>query len=369
MKYYQIKYLLLYVLLVFNSTYAQKYGNKVVLDNKDSWSLVIVPDVQNYSKYYQNQPILDLINQWIVANRDSLNIKMTLCTGDLVEQDDVILTGNNGNVSSKEQWEFVRKSFGILDHKVPYILASGNHDYTIDQQGNRSSNYDNYFRVDQNTLNKDHLVQYGFDHDQSPSLTNSLYEFKGLNSQDWLILNLEYAPSDAALNWANEVLQLDQYKQHKVILLTHAFLNRDNERLKGQNKWIIFKPIIKQSKQLKSNRILLPNSNNGQQIWEKLVAKNKNIDLVISGHISGVGYRKDLNEFQRTVHQMLFDMQSESFGHYGNGGDGLIRIIEFYPDGKSVKVKTFSVLFALSEKTAELAYKKDALNEFIFTLD
>ncbi|MGG5507845.1 MULTISPECIES: hypothetical protein [unclassified Myroides] len=66
---------------------------------------------------------------------------------------------------------------------------------------------------------------------------------------------------------------------------------------------------------------------------------------------------------------MLFDMQAEGGGHYGNGGDGLVRILEFYPDGKTVKVKTFSPLFALSPKTASLAHKKDSENEYSITLD
>ena len=357
---------------VFLSTFslhAQQYATALQLDQPGSWSMVLVPDVQNYAKYYQNQPILDVMNQWISANVENLNIKMVLCVGDLVEQDQVILPGHDGDVPSKEQWEFVSKSFGILNHKVPYILATGNHDYTIDQQGNRTSQYDDYFSIDQNVLNRKHLVQYGWDANNKPTLSNAVYEFNNLHGQDFLVMNLEYAPSDQTIEWANTILNFEEYQNHKVIVLTHAYLNRKNERLNGENKWVIFKPYIKEKKQLKSERIVLPNSNNGEQLWEKLVFPNKQVEWVLSGHISGTGYRSDPNSTGRKVHQMLFDMQSEGGGHQGNGGDGLVRILEFYPDGKTVKVKTFSPLFALSPKTAAHAYKKESDYEYVISLD
>ncbi|MGG5578324.1 metallophosphoesterase [Myroides sp. C15-4] len=366
------KYSRIGVLSFFFSTLslqAQQYEATVQLDHAKSWSLVLVPDVQNYVKYYQNQPILDVMNQWISAHVEKLNIKMVLCVGDLVEQDQVILPGHDGDVPSKEQWEFVSRSFGLLNHKVPYILATGNHDYTIDQQGNRTSQYDDYFSIEQNVLNRKHIVQYGWDATNKPTLSNAVYEFTDLHGQDFLVLNVEYAPSDQTVAWANTILSFEEYKNHKVILLTHAYLNRTNERLDGENKWVIFEPYIKEKKQLKSSRIVLPDSNNGEQLWEKLVYPNQQIALVLAGHISGTGYRSDQNKAGRTVHQMLFDMQSEGGGHDGNGGDGLVRILEFYPDGKTVKVKTFSPLFALSPKTASLAYKKEQDHEYVFHLD
>ncbi len=368
----KIRYQILGIVSLLLSTLslkAQQYASTVKLDHPNSWSMVLVPDVQNYVKYYQNQPILDVMNQWISANVDPLQIKMVLCVGDLVEQDQVILPGHDGDVPSKEQWEFVSKSFGILNHKVPYILATGNHDYTIDREGNRTSQYDDYFTIDQNYLNRKHLVQYGWDARNQPTLSNAMYEFRDLHGQDFLVLNLEYAPRNQTVDWANTILNFEEYKNHKVILLTHAYLNRTNERLEGANKWVIFEPYIKEKKQLKSERIVLPNANNGAQIWEKLVYPNKQIELVLSGHIAGTGYRTDPNKEGRTVHQMLFDMQAEGGGHYGNGGDGLVRILEFYPDGRTIKVKTFSPLFALSPKTAPLAYKKEIENEYTITLD
>ena len=111
-------------------------------------------------------------------------------------------------------------------------------------------------------------------------------------------------------------------------------------------------------------------SNNGKQIWEKLVRPSRNIEMVFSGHIAGEGYRMDKNQSGKQVHQMLFDMQKESGGNLkGNGGDGWLRILEFFPDNETVKVRTFSPLFAASTSTEHLAWKKDSANEYEMKLD
>ncbi|MDR1860314.1 MAG: serine/threonine protein phosphatase, partial [Bacteroidales bacterium] len=118
----------------------------------------------------------------------------------------------------------------------------------------------------------------------------------------------------------------------------------------------------------------LPNPNWGEQVWEKLVKPSKNIELVLSGHISGlkftqsVGYRTDKNAAGRTVHQMLFDTQAIT-GWNGNGGDGWLRILEFLPDDRTVKVTTFSPLFAASPTTQQFAYERAEYNDFTFQFD
>ena len=97
---------------------------------------------------------------------------------------------------------------------------------------------------------------------------------------------------------------------------------------------------------------------------------SSNIEMVLCGHISGEGYKCDENKVGKSVHQILFDAQSMGGGHrYGNGGDGWLRILEFFPDGKTVKVKTFSPLFGISPTTRPYAWKKDARNEFTLEFD
>ena len=103
---------------------------------------------------------------------------------------------------------------------------------------------------------------------------------------------------------------------------------------------------------------------------------SKNISLVLCGHTAApddwngaVGFRKDRNSLGKIVPQMMFNTQALGGGWRGNGGDGWLRILEFLPDGKTVKVKTFSPLFAISPSTRHLAWNRESYNEFIFELE
>jgi len=362
--------LMLWASLSIEVAFSQVIYQKPQLEHQKSWSLIMIPDVQNYVKWGQNQPILDLMTAWIEANIDSLNIKMVVCTGDLVEQNDIINRGEDGDQSAQRQWEASVQAFSTLNGKVPYITATGNHDDSIDTNGIRTSRFPDFFQIDNNWLNQKIVVQNSTNEAGKPTLENSAYELKSLNGKDYLFITVEFAPRDTVLKWAKTVADLEQYKHHRIVLLTHAYLNNKNERTSGEPKWFIYKPYSINNSIQKSDRIKLPAANNGEQIWEKLVQPASNLELVLCGHISGEGYRSDKNLADKSVHQMLFDAQSMGGGHRnGNGGDGWIRILEFFPDNKTVKVKTFSPFFAASPTTQQFAWKKDARNEFIFAFD
>ena len=57
------------------------------------------------------------------------------------------------------------------------------------------------------------------------------------------------------------------------------------------------------------------------------------------------------------------------FSCSGNGGDGWLRLLEFMPDGKTVKATTFSPFFYGSTSTAHMAWKTDERNQFTFVLE
>lgn len=356
---------ILLLLLATSISFSQDTYRKPALEQKGSWSLIMVPDLQNYVKWQRNQPLVDLMMAWIVDNIDTLNVKMVIGVGDLVENDGKITNDYDGDQTSKSQWEYVSKAFSKLDGKVPYIAATGNHDYSIDRQGNRTSQYSQFFTTERNHLNQKYLVQNSRNEQGQPTLENSAYELKGLNGKDYLFMTVEYGPRDTVLTWAKKVAALPQYKNHRVILATHEYLNAKDQRTNGKINWIWWEPYNVDNMIQKSPRIQLPDANNGQQIWEKVVEPSSNIEMVLCGHISGEGYRKDKNTVGKAVHQILFDAQSMGGGHRdGNGGDGWLRIIEFFPDSKTVKVKTFSPLFGISPTTRQHAWKTDSRNEY-----
>ena len=54
--------------------------------DEGSFSMIMVPDPQSYTKFAANQPLFDLQTAWIAQNINRLNIKAALFTGDMVEQ-------------------------------------------------------------------------------------------------------------------------------------------------------------------------------------------------------------------------------------------------------------------------------------------
>lgn len=70
----------------------------------------------------------------------------------------------------------------------------------------------------------------------------------------------------------------------------------------------------------------------------------------------------------------MYDRLREKFvpslgGWQGNGGDGWLRWMEFMPDKRAVKIKTFSPFFAISPTTQQFAWEREAYNEFEILLD
>lgn len=358
------------VLFSTSVTYAQSNYQKPLLENKKSFTVIMLPDIQNYVKWGTNQPILDLMSAWIDNNIDSLNIKMVLCMGDLVNNNEKIMNDYDGDQTTEQQWKAAARAFERFNGKIPYIAATGNHDYSIDRNGNRTSRYNHYFNIEKNYLNQKYLVQQSRDEQGQQTLANSAYELKDLNGKDYLFLTVEFAPRDTVLTWAKKISAMQEYKNHRIIMSTHSYLTTKDSLGGGEVSWLYWEPYREENRIQKSGRIKLPSANNGKQIWEKLIQPSSNIELVLSGHYSGEGYRKDKNGKGKTVHQILFDAQSMGGGgRIGNGGDGWLRILEFFPDNKTVKVRTFSPLFGISPTSQPNAWKTDSRNEYIIRFD
>ena len=114
----------------------------------------------------------------------------------------------------------------------------------------------------------------------------------------------------------------------------------------------------------------------GEDLWQKLVYPSDNIRMVICGHECAivdyekqVSFRTDRNSAGKSVAQMMFNAQTADGKWEGNGGDCWVRILEFMPDGKTVKVRTFSPLFALSPLTADKTWRTEPYDQFDIVLE
>lgn len=353
---------------------AQHRADRQSLTDPLSSTMILLGDPQGYVKYDINQPLFQQQMAWVSDNVDHLNVKAVVCVGDLVEQNDNnALTRTMLNQTSTQMWEAVSDSFRWIDGKVPHLHSPGNHDYGFKHSEDEHTFFPDYFTAErQGKVLLDCLVAEFPNREGRASLENAAYQFilPGWERKI-LVVTSEYAPSDAAVEWARNLCLSDRYKDHVVIYVTHSYMECHGtcgNRLITTEKY----PLT----QKKGN-------NSGEQLWDKLVSKVPNIRLVLCGHHAhgvnkktgkdvyedNVGWRIDKNAAGMNVYQMMFNVQTLGGGWEGNGGDGWLRILEFMPDGKTVKVRTYSTLFGASPLTRHLAHRNGKLDRFDFVID
>lgn len=279
-----------------------------------SFTIVIIPDTQYYCQSEAFNRHFHNLADWILRERENLNIRYVLHVGDLV---------NQGGLQM-HQWDVASAAMHKLDGHVPYAIALGNHDYTDNSGRSRDTPLNDFFPP------SDSQEWPTFGGVMEPGrLENSWHTFRA-HDMDFLILCLEFGPRAHVLEWANTIVE--QHPNHRAILNTHAYTYSDSRRYNKRDRghWQIWNPVDYGSE---------GGSHDGEEVWEKLVDRHRNFFLVTSGHVinDGLGRTSTPTRHGNVVHQMLFNYQG-----YFEGGAGTIRLLHFLPDGNTVQVKTLS---------------------------
>ena len=340
------------------------------LEEEGSFSMIMVPDPQSYVKFAANQPLFELQTAWIAQNIKRLNIKAALFTGDMVEQNNKLISAPlpneyNGDQTSRQQWEAISRGLARLDNCLPYIACQGNHDLGYIAAEYRYSMMPDYIYPERNMAFEKTLVSTGANYEGIHTMENAAFEFHDKAWGDLLVISFEFAPRDEALDWARQLIESERFVNHKVIILTHSFLATNGERI------------------VEEGYKLTPR-NWAQAVWDKLIYPSKNIKMVLCGHTGNppkikdgekvnyqptTCYRVDKAADGHEVVQMMFNSQNGDGSWNGNGGDCWLRILEFRPDGKTIGVRTFSPLFAQSRLTKHLAWRTDAYDQYLLTIE
>ena len=340
------------------------------LEEEGSFSMILVPDPQSYVKFAANQPLFELQTAWIAQNIKRLNIKAALFTGDMVEQNNKLISAPlpneyNGDQTSRQQWEAISRGLARLDNRLPYIACQGNHDLGYIAAEYRYSMMPDYIYPERNMAFEKTLVSTGANYEGIHTMENAAFEFHDKAWGDLLVISFEFAPRDEALDWARQLIESERFVNHKVIILTHSFLATNGERI------------------VEEGYKLTPR-NWAQAVWDKLIYPSKNIKMVLCGHTGNppkikdgekvnyqptTCYRVDKAADGHEVVQMMFNSQNGDGSWNGNGGDCWLRILEFRPDGKTIGVRTFSPLFAQSRLTKHLAWRTDAYDQYLLTIE
>jgi hypothetical protein len=276
--------------------------------------VVAMPDTQFYAAKYP--AIFDAQTNWIAQQSRVSNLAFVLHEGDIVDND------------SDAQWAPAAASMHRLDGIVPYVLSAGNHDYSgSGWSASRVTLIDNYFPVST-------FASYSwFKGTFEPNHIENNYElFDVPGGGQWLIISLEFGPRDSVLAWANAMAK--KYASTPAIVVTHAYLYEDDTRYdhtSGRSqKWNPHSYPID----------MAPGDvNDGEEIWQKLILGNSNIQFVFCGHVvdRGVGRLLSVRPDGTTVVQILANYQM-----LPQGGSGYLRIMEFFPSDRSVHFQTYS---------------------------
>ena len=274
-----------------------------------AYSMVVIGDTQTVAK--GSPELFPQITRYIAENAEAKNIKFVMGMGDVT------------NDSTESEWVAAREAYALLDGVVPYSVARGH------QGHDKKEDFCTYFPY---SKYKDQIAG-----SMGDDMCNVYYTFD-VGQVKYLVLVLDAPPSDDMVAWASQVIT--DHPDRNVILTTHEFLYRDGTPLGANDLWPI-------------------SSNNGDELWEKLVRKHENIVLVLCGHdpCSQLVMTQSEGDNGNIVTQLLVDGQSVDGT---DGKSGLIAILYFSEDGKQVSVEYFSTIkkqFFLTE------------NQFSFTLD
>lgn len=319
-----------------------------------AWSMVVLPDTQAYSKSSVDSAIFRQMTQWVVDQRDTFGVQFVVHEGDIVNQNSQV-TPSSGDQSGDQQWQNAKEAMSLLDGVVPYALSPGNHDYGTTNAQDRTTQFNDYFKQDDNPL-VDPQQGGTLRGVMTPGeLDNSLHEFVAPDGREMLVVTTEWGPRQTAVDWANRSLRASHYADHTAVLLTHAYMWHDETRYDWERN-LDDDPDNNQGGNPYSYATG-GDTHDGEDLWNELVSPNGAFEMVMSGHVGGDGtaYLASEGERGQTVHQMLFNTQFETFG-----GNGWIRVIEFLDDGRTVRVRTYSPFHDL-EKT-------NTANAFEFTV-
>jgi hypothetical protein len=271
------------------------YGRPVVAVPPSDFTLVFLPDTQNYPAFLSggSPQMFYAQTAWIAAQRDARHIAYVGHLGDCVQ--------NGGNIG---EWRYADTAMANLDMaQVPWGIVPGNHDQDPvgSPDGASTALFNQFFGVDRFADQPYYGGHFGSNNDNH----FDLFSAGGL---DFIVVYIEYGDSQdqVVLDWADSLLTV--YATRRAIVISHNTMNTGNP---GSF------------------------SSQGLTIHDALKG-HANFFLALGGHVAGEGRRLDVFNGD-TVYSLLADYQGRA-----NGGDGWLRLLEFSPANNRIQVRTYS---------------------------
>ena len=296
-------------------------------DPDREYSFAVIGDTQYTTRYHPDNlaPIYD----WIVANKEGKNIQYVMGLGDITDTDtDAEGTSANGAY----EWTVAYNAISKLNGVVDYSLVRGNHDVKTGgasflQYFGGDSLYAKQFTAPDGYeagYYEGTFINYG-KVEETGTISNS-WRTLDIGGDKWLLVNLDYGVGNDVLEWAGEVI--DRYPDRRVIVTTHGYLFADGTPIDNNDLGTVTSTT---------------NYSNGDAMWENLMSRHKNIELVLCGHVyyNNIVVARDKGVYGNTVAQMLIDAQSID---RTLGGLGMVAMFYISEDGQNISVEYYSTV-------------------------
>ncbi len=289
-------------------------------DFKRAYNIAVIGDTQMTTREdsANGTTALDTLYKYIVDNVDDFNTQYVIGVGDI--------TDNN----TEAHWGVAKKAITQMDGKIGYSLVRGNHDVENGYIVESTSMFNKYFAnhtpyTSQFTGQNGGVMVDG-------SVHNTWTTFK-MGTVDYLVLNIDWYMSDAAVEWAKGVVE--SHPDHKIIVATHSYISNDGTHINDNFKF-----------GASGYRGITPDepNNDGDDLWQKFISQYENIQMVLCGHIMSerivVEQRKGVHG--NTVTEILVNQQGIDAINNPQAGVGFVTNFYFNEDQTKLEIETYA---------------------------
>lgn len=246
-------------------------------DDVPPYTIAWISDTQHYCRL--NNGVFEKMTRYLSDNRDALNLKYIIHTGDLVH-----------NRDEEDQWKIAEKCMDTIQD-IPNGVVAGNHDVgsTLEEQDYK------YFCSHFGEAKYSGKEWYG----GTLNDNKDHYDLLSIGNTDFIFIYLGFHVTKEDFDWANRILDENWYRT--AVLCTHDYFSTE-----------------------------LTLTEYGQQIYDNVVKVSPNIRMVLCGHryncacIPAEIDDDNDGDADRTVIQMIANYQAigASDDTHRTGGEG-----------------------------------------------
>ncbi len=302
---------------------------------------------------------METLYGWIADNASDKKIKYVFGLGDITENIEHSPTGNmnTGNSATTEvthqndnEWSIAHAAISQLDGVVPYSMARGNHD-TV-------PGFNTYFdNSSYKNMPGTTFIDWTSNGTSTEGPINLAREYV-IGNDKFLMITLDYAPSNSELAWAKAIMDRPAYANHKVIITTHAYLNNSGALLNENSQY---------------------HTTSGDNMWNNYFSKCANLHMVVCGHVGVtdpvITYQTGVNG--NVVTQILIDPQDDDIGTVNKNSStgavtatvdptGMVSVFYFSEEGKVIDIEYISTIREAKGASAYLKEKNQLRLDYRF---